>query len=71
MAESVDGCPYMVKLCGIPVCGFNVMACESVSPKKCEMAKLNKSKKTKAKTGHKVEKSTPLIIVDEFIGKTE
>ena len=71
MAESVGGCPYMVKLCGIPVCGLNVMPCASVSPKKCEMAKLNKSKKTKAKTGHKAEKSTPLIFVDEFVGKSE
>lgn len=69
MAESVDGCPYMVKLCGIPVCGLNVMPCASVNLKKCEMAKLNKSKKTKVKSGHKVEKSTPLIIVDEFVGK--
>ena len=71
MAESVGGCPYMVSLCGIPVCGLNVMPCASVSPKKCEMAKLNKSKKTKVKSGHKVEKSTPLIIVDEFVEKTE
>ncbi len=71
MAESVGGCPYMVKLCGIPVCGLNVMPCASVSQKMCEMAKLNKSKKTKVKTRHKAEKSTPLIIVDEFVEKSE
>lgn len=71
MAESVDGCPYMVKLCGIPVCGLNVMPCASVSQKMCEMAKLNKSKKTKVKTEHRTEKSAPLIFVDEFVGKSE
>ena len=71
MAESVDGCPYIVKLCGIPVCGLNVMPCASVSQKMCEMAKLNKSKKAKVKTRHKEEKSTPLIFVDEFVGKSE
>lgn len=71
MAESVGGCPYMVKLCGIPVCGLNVMPCASVSQNMCEMAKLNKSKKTKVKTRHRAEKSAPLIFVDEFIEKKE